>query len=886
MNDQSLKIGKKTFLTSVFILWALMLFVGILTRVISPGSFDRVVVDGREMIEADSFRYIDTVDYPVWRWLTAPFEVLFSKDSTIIIVIILFLVIVGGAISVLNHSGVLNVMIDKAVTGFGNRKYALMFVITFIFMTFGAFFGIFEEIVPLVPIIMALSYKLGWDKLTGLGMSLLAAGFGFAAAVSNPFTIGVAQGIAELPVFSGVVYRFFIFIIFYLVLAIFLYRHTKRVKADEPDIAGIGKKSNRDSSKNCTMGALAAFYITILLMLIILVSTAFTDVLSDYSLPLIGLVFLAGGLGAGFMSNLKPLEVMKIFAKGLLGIAPAILLILMAASIKHIISTGGIMDTILYHATLLVKGSSSYTAVLSVFLLVLGMNFLIGSGSAKAFLIMPIVIPLADLLLINRQIMVLAFQFGDGFSNCIYPTNPVVLIALGLCSVSYGRWFKFTVKLQIVTVALNALLLATVSHHYAVKTDWAVFEKYHELMRELFPLVHRELQLTKINRYSLLYRWPGRDSTKKPILFISHMDVVPVEEGTEKDWEEKPFSGAQKDGFVWGRGTLDTKITMIGALEAVETLLKTGYVPEADIYLGFGHDEETGGKEGALHIARHLEEQGISFEYVVDEGGMIVEGSVPGVSKPVALVGVGEKGYADIEISVKKEGGHASMPPQHTSLGYIAKVIMNLENNQGRMRLSKPAAGFLRTVGPEMKGINKMILANLWLFKPLFMRVFSKTRAGNALLRTTTAATMASASVRPNVLPQKSTATFNFRIAPGETVQDLLDHIKRVNKGTDIEINPIQLEEPSSISSTDTKGFRTIERVANALFQDIIVAPYIVLAGTDAKKYEKVCSAVYRFAPFKVKSDDLNRMHGTNERISYENIEKCVQFYIQLIKEG
>jgi uncharacterized ion transporter superfamily protein YfcC len=458
MNEQSLRIGKKTFFTSVIILFSLMIFVGILTRLIEPGAFERVIRDGREMVVADSFRYSAGADYPVWRWFIAPAEVLFSKDSIIIITIIIFLLIVGGAVSVLNSSGVLSVTLDKAAARFKNRKYMLMAVITLIFMLFGAFFGIFEEVVPLVPIIIALSLRLGWDRLTGLGMSILAAGFGFSAAVSNPFTIGVAQGIAGLPMFSGALFRILVFAVTYSILIIFLYRHSKKVHVS-PDEAALLADEAGSTRKNCTKGSLIAFFTAFVLMILLLLSSAVTDALSDYTLPLIGLIFLMGGLGSGFLSKLKSREVLGVFLKGISSIAPAIILILMAASIKHIISSGGIMDTILYHASRLIENSGDFAAVAAVFFLVLAMNFFIGSGSAKAFLIMPIIVPLADLLFINRQIMVLAFQFGDGFSNCIYPTNPVVLIALGLCSVSYAKWFRFTAGLQAVMILMNILLL-------------------------------------------------------------------------------------------------------------------------------------------------------------------------------------------------------------------------------------------------------------------------------------------------------------------------------------------------------------------------------------------------------------------------------------------
>jgi len=460
MNEHMLHIGKKTFMTSVLILLALMMVAGVLTKIIPSGSYDRILSEGRESVVADSYVGIDKPDYPMWRWFSAPFEVLGSSDAGLVIVIIVFLVVVGGAISVLNQSGVLNVVIDKAIHRFEKNKYILLWIMVFVFMSFGAFVGIFEEVVPLVPIVIALSFRLGWDKLTGLGMSLLAAGYGFAAAVSNPFTIGVAQKIAELPIFSGAGYRLVIFFVYYVVLCIFLTLHVKKIEAQPSFNKDQGFDRQDSVQDKSTHSSVIAFVLTMLALVGLLIATLFSTTLSEYAMPIIGLIFLVGGLSAGFLSRLTTKEVLRVFRDGLIGVAPAILLILMAASIKQIISSGQIMDTILFYVADAMKDSNSYIAIFSFFILVLGLEFMIGSGSAKAFLVMPIVIPLADLLDINRQVMVLAFQFGDGFSNVIYPTNPVILISLGICAVSYTKWFKFTIKLQGLTLLLNLLFLA------------------------------------------------------------------------------------------------------------------------------------------------------------------------------------------------------------------------------------------------------------------------------------------------------------------------------------------------------------------------------------------------------------------------------------------
>lgn len=465
MEHESLRIGKKVFITSVGILFALMIFAGILTLLVTPGYYQRETVDGLLKIIPGSYSVTDSITYPIWRWFTAPVEVLTADGSLILIVICMFLLIVGGSISVLNGAGVIQVFVDRSIEKYKNRKFRLMYVLTFIFMAFGAFVGIFEELIPLVPIVMVLSVRLGWDRLTGLGMSLLAAGFGFSAAVSNPFTIGVAQELAELPMFSGALFRLVVFALYYGLLIVFLRWHISRIDkettAAQDALAESKFEHGHDNTHlmHYTDSSMKAFFVMIGAIVILLVLTGIVSGISDYALPLVALILLMGGLSSGLVSNMSATDVLRRFFDGISGVAPAIILILMASSIKHIIEQGGILDTILNEANEWISGRSDLIAVLMVFFLVLALNFFIGSGSAKAFLLMPIIVPMADLIGVNRQIMVLAFQFGDGFSNILYPTNPVLLIALGLTAVSYQKWFRFTIGIQLISIVLNCILL-------------------------------------------------------------------------------------------------------------------------------------------------------------------------------------------------------------------------------------------------------------------------------------------------------------------------------------------------------------------------------------------------------------------------------------------
>lgn len=474
-NKAGAQISRRAFVQSVLILAVLMLAAGLLTLVVPAGRYARVQAGDREVVDPGSFAYVPRPDYPAWRWLTAPIEVLGGPDGLTIAVIIVFLLMVGVAFAVLDKTGILRAAIARLVRAFGGRKYALLLVICFFFMALGAFFGIFEEVVPLVPLMLALSYSLGWDSLTGLGMSILATNLGFSAAVTNPFTIGVAQKLAGLPLFSGAWLRIPIFLVVYALFALFLTGYARRIERD-PQASSVFVEDQAARAKYAAgPDALAAeppgfgralrwLLVTVVLILVVLVSAPFLPAISDFALPLVGLVFLAGAMGAALLSGGDRAALRRAVFDGLEGIAPAIPLILMAASIKYIVAQGSILDTILHETSGAFAGANPFLAALLVFVLALLIEFFVASGSAKAFLMMPLLVPLADLVGITRQVTVLAYCFGDGFSNLAYPTNPVLLICLGLTVVSYPKWLRWTLKLWawllLVTVAVLALAVA------------------------------------------------------------------------------------------------------------------------------------------------------------------------------------------------------------------------------------------------------------------------------------------------------------------------------------------------------------------------------------------------------------------------------------------
>ncbi len=470
-NDSSLKIGKKVFISSALILMALMIIAGILTYAVPSGSYEKEIIDGREMIVPDSFEFVERPDYPPWRWAVAPFEVLGSSDAIMIIGIILFIMIIGGSFSAMERAGVMKEVITRTVKKTGPHRYRLMAIIVFFFMCLGAFMGIFEEVIPLVPIIVALAYIMGWDSLTGLGMSLLASSFGFASAVANPFTVGVAQRLSDLPAFSAFGFRLIVFFVIYFLLIGFLYRHIRKIEKDptrspvfHEDAAVKNRYSKEEPEltpdEQAKMSKAITFFVsTLMILLLILIVASFVDIVAELSFPIIALLFMIGGCGSAIIAGITGKEILTTIGWGILRISPGIILIMMAVSVKFIITQGGIMDSILYYASLYIADSSPYQAILMIFALVLVLNFFIASGSAKAFLVIPIIAPLADLMGLTRQTAVLAFIFGDGFSNVIYPSNPGLLIVLGLTVVSYPKWFKWIIGLQILVLLITSMFL-------------------------------------------------------------------------------------------------------------------------------------------------------------------------------------------------------------------------------------------------------------------------------------------------------------------------------------------------------------------------------------------------------------------------------------------
>ena len=466
----SIRISTKAFVSSIIILLVLMILAGTLTYVIPRGSYERVEVDGNVAIVPDTYAFNDGEPYPVWRWFTAPVEVLFSSDAVTVIFIIAFIFIIGGVFTVLDKCGMLKYIMMVLVRRFSRAKYKLMACLMLFFMLFGSVFGIFEELVALVPIVIVLSYALGWDSLTGLGMSALAAGFGFSAATMNPFTLGVAQKLVGLDTFSGLLFRVGFLAVCYLCLYLFVSRYAKKVeRSPEKSLVYLEDSEGREKYSDVeSIGALPnekqlartsiIFGGTIALVIICVILGFFIPAISSLSMPIMAVIFLVGGLLGGALSGYGG-NIVRDFLRGVGGIAPSAILILMAMSVKLIITNGGVMDTILYYVSGAISGMGIYGAAIMIYLVVLILNFFVGSGSAKAFLLMPMIAPLSDLVGLSHQIAVTAFCFGDGFTNLLYPTNPLLMIALGVTVVSYPKWFKWTLPIQLCMFVLSILAL-------------------------------------------------------------------------------------------------------------------------------------------------------------------------------------------------------------------------------------------------------------------------------------------------------------------------------------------------------------------------------------------------------------------------------------------
>jgi len=413
------------------------------------------------------------------------------------------------------------------------------------------------------------------------------------------------------------------------------------------------------------------------------------------------------------------------------------------------------------------------------------------------------------------------------------------------------------------------------------------FTRLHVFLAKSFPRVHQQLTKETVNDHSLLFAWNGKDTRLKPMMLMGHMDVVPVDAPTETHWTHPPFAGQIADGYIWGRGTMDDKVSVLGILEAVEYLLSAGFRPQRTIYLAFGHDEEIGGHNGAAKIAELLRARGVELEYVLDEGMNVVDGIIPGIAAPAALIGIAEKGYLSLELSVETAGGHSSIPPIDTAIGIISRALQRLEAAPFPARLSGPTRRMLEFLGPEMAWPQRLALANLWIFDPLVTKQLAASPLTNAIIRTTLAPTLFNAGINEYILPTQASAVVNLRILPGDTIAGIAEHVRQTIDDPRVKIAALPIRvEPSEVSDIEAASFQLIHRTIRQAIPEALVAPALLVAGTDSRYYAPLTKNIYRFLPITLRPDDARRYHGIDERISLQDYERCVRFYAQLIRNS
>ena len=428
----------------------------------------------------------------------------------------------------------------------------------------------------------------------------------------------------------------------------------------------------------------------------------------------------------------------------------------------------------------------------------------------------------------------------------------------------------------------EAIRFRTITHQNPADDVVAEWEQLHRWLQQSYPAAHAAMRRELIDGRSLLYTWPGRETALPPILLMAHQDVVPVSPGTEGDWTEPPFSGVVNDGWIWGRGSSDDKGSLVALMEAAESLAAAGFQPQRTVLFAFGHNEEVLGS-GARAIAEQLKARGLKPEFALDEGMLVIDDH-PVTQAPVALIGVAEKGYATLRISARAPGGHSSMPPPQSAVVTLAAAITAITGSPFPLDYSGPAAEMMEALAPRAAFGTRLAVANAWLFEPLLERQIAATPSGAALLHTTMAPTMLEGSPKENVLPQTAIARINFRIHPRDSSAAVMARAQAAVGELPVELAwESQPNEPSPVSSTSSPASSASTCQAGEA-SGAPVAPALVLGGTDSRVMAGIAKDVYRFMPVRMRLDELGMIHGTNERMSVENLDRMAEFYRRLIE--
>jgi len=428
---------------------------------------------------------------------------------------------------------------------------------------------------------------------------------------------------------------------------------------------------------------------------------------------------------------------------------------------------------------------------------------------------------------------------------------------------------------------VGAIKFKTISFNDPTLFDSSQFNAFHRYLETTYPLVHEKLSLQKVAGYSLLYKWEGSDASLAPYVLMAHQDVVPIEEASRSLWTVDPFEGVVRQDSIWGRGTCDDKINLIGIMEAVDKLLKENFQPSRTIYLAFGHDEEIGGT-GAKALAAELKSQNVTAELVLDEGGIVTMDKVPGMTKPVALIGTSEKGYLSLELKVEKNGGHSSMPEKETAMDILSKALVTLREHPFPANFTPSTEGFIEHVGPEMPFLQRMVFANTWLFKKIVIGIYESSPGGNALVRTTAVPTIFQAGMKDNVVPTSVSAVVNFRTLPGDSSKRVISHVKNVINDERVTISVFGgfESEPTGISPSDGPGYKVVDETVHKTFPETVTAPFMMIGGTDSRHMDGISKNIIKFSPM----IDPVGFHGINERVSLQSFQDTLWFFETLLR--
>lgn len=429
----------------------------------------------------------------------------------------------------------------------------------------------------------------------------------------------------------------------------------------------------------------------------------------------------------------------------------------------------------------------------------------------------------------------------------------------------------------------EAIQIPTETPNDFFQFDTATFLKYRQFIANAYPLVHQHLQRTIIDSFHYIYKWQGTDTTLLPIVLMAHYDVVPVEASAIKLWHAKPYGGEVKENYIWGRGVLDDKSSMISILEATEAQLKAGFQPKQSIYLCFGGDEESNGR-GAAAIVKYFEQQHQRFDMVVDEGGDISTESNKNIHQPIASIGVGEKGYVTLVMTAQKAGGHSSVPGKQTAIDILSRAIVKIKDHEMQPKIIAPIKSYIERISSHNTNFwEKLKQSNLWLFEGQVIRDFSEDPHLNALVRTTIVPTVFNSGVRDNVIPTFATAYVNSRILPGETPNDVKAFVEKTIDDTNIKVSiyPNYQTMPSSSTDINSKAFTRIEKAIKAIVKEVVVAPMLMVGATDSRNYRSISDGVINFTPL----TDAKGYHGIDERMQIQDFKNCFNFYTLLIQQ-